>query len=76
MEKQQFTPGEDFDNEIAAFLQWLAEDTKAKEIPEMSDEELRLLTEDQKIDLIKSLYVAKRELEEEIEWHEEESGHE
>ena len=76
MEKQTFTPDDDFNDEVAQFEQWLAEEFKALEIPELSDEELRLLTEDQKIDLIKSLYVAKRELEEEIEWHEEESGHE
>jgi hypothetical protein len=76
MEKQQFTPDEDFNNEVAAFEQWLAEELATKEIPEMSDEELRLLTPDEKIDLIKSLYAIRRKLQEEIEWNEEESGHE
>ena len=51
MEKQTFTPDDDFNDEVAQFEQWLAEEFKALEIPELSDEELRLLTEDQKIDL-------------------------
>ena len=79
MDKVTFTPDDDFNDEVAQFKQWLEEDQLLKKLPELSDDELLLLTSEEKIALIKTLYVLRRKLQDTIDWYEsdeEESGHE
>jgi hypothetical protein len=79
MEKVTFTPEDDFNDEVAQFKQWLEQDQLVEKIVEMTDEELNLLTPDQKIEVIKKLYAVRRKLQDTIDWYEsdeEESGHE
>ena len=79
MQNPEFTPGEDFDKEVAAFEQWLAQDQLSTQHVDMSDDDLRLLSEDDKIALIKSLYAHISKQQETIDWYEgddDESGEE
>lgn len=74
-----FTPGEDFDDEMEDFERWLAEDRESKQHIDMSDDDINLLSEDEKTALIKSQAQLIRKLQDTIDWYEadeEESGHE
>ena len=70
MEKQQFTPGEDFENELAAFLQWLAQDQQPTQHIDMSDDDLRFMSPDLMIALIKNMAEFIRKQQETIDWYE------
>lgn len=72
MEKQVFTPEDDF-KEIE---QWLAQDRQPTQHIDMSDDDLRLLSTDKLIALIRAKDQHISKLIDDLEWHEEESGHE
>lgn len=72
MEKQIFTSEDDF-KEIE---QWLAQDQLPTQHINMSDDDLRLLSTDELIALIRAKDQHISKLIDDLEWHEEESGHE
>ena len=76
MEKQEFTPDEDFNEAMIEFEQWLAQDRLPTQHIDMSDDDLRLLSTDELIALIRAKDQHISKLIDEIEWNEEESGHE
>ena len=66
-------------NELEEIEQWLAQDQLSTQHVDMSDDDLRLLSEDDKIALIKSLYAHISKQQETIDWYEgddDESGEE
>jgi hypothetical protein len=73
------TPGEDFDKEVAQFEQWLAQDQQSKQHIDMSDDDIRLMSVDEMIALIKSQAQLISKQQDTIDWYEadeEEAGHE
>lgn len=76
---ENLTPGEDFDKEVAQFEQWLAEDQQPTQHIDMTDDDINLLSEDEKTALIKNMAEFIRKQQDTIDWYEadeEESGHE
>jgi hypothetical protein len=76
MQNPEFTPDEDFNEAIVEFEQWLAQDRQPTQHINMSDDDLRLLSTDELIALIRAKDQHISKLMDDIEWHEEESGHE
>ena len=70
-----FTPGEEFDEEVADYLQWLEEDGQPTKHIDMSDDDIRLLTDDQKIALIKAQFVHIKELQDELDHYYEDTDY-
>jgi hypothetical protein len=79
MENIELTPDEDFNEVMLEFEQWLAQDRLPTQHIDMSDDDINLLSEDEKTALIKSQAELIRKLQDTIDWYEadeEESGHE
>lgn len=66
-------------NELEEIEQWLAQDQLSTQHVDMSDDDLRLLSEEDKITLIRSLYAQISKQQDTIDWYEgddDESGEE
>ena len=72
----QLLPDDDFNEVVEEFEQWLAQDQHPTQHINMSDDDLRLMSPDELIALIRAKDRHISKLIEEIEWNEEESGHE
>lgn len=79
MSKQELTPDEDFNEAMIEFEQWLAQDRLPTQHIDMSDDDLRLMSPDEMIALIKSQAQLISKQQKTIDWYEddeEEAGHE
>ena len=79
MENIELIPDDDFNEAMLEFEQWLAEDRLPTQHIDMSDDDLRLLSPEEMIALIRAKDQHICKLQDTIDWYEadeEESGHE